>query len=152
MIKTQIITSIVLLLTSFALLYCICYLNLERTANKYERALEFGTDLIEEKKAILKRTEIALFKIVRTRDLVKYLDTDKRPVSFEDFKVLEMFDKDLIHSTYHILLCNYEVSILAYRNSVANYNELVVKYNTSVSTVIGRCLGFKPKKIKVCDI
>lgn len=152
MSKIQIIVCVVLLLASFVLLYCICYLNLERTANKYEMALELGTNLIEEKKSLLKRTELALLKIVRTKDLVKYLDMDRRPISFEDFKVLEMFDKDLKHSVYHILLYNYESSILSYRNSVANYNELVVKYNASVSTVIGRCLGFKPKKIKVCGI
>lgn len=152
MVKTQILISTVLLLPIFACVYCICYVHLDRTANRYERVLELGANLIEEKKAILKRTEVALLKVAYNRDLVKHLDMDRRPVSFEDFQALETFDKDLTHSTYHTLLYSYEASILAYRNSVANYNELVVRYNAAVPTVIGRCLGFKPKKLKVCDI
>lgn len=152
MSKTQIIGCVVSFLTFSALVYVICHVNIEKTAIKYEEVLEYGENLIEEKKDILKRTEASLLKIAYNRDLVKHLDMDRRPVSCEDFKVLEMFDKDLTHSTYHTLLYNYEASILAYRNAVANYNELVVQYNASVPTVIGRCLGFKPKKIKVCDI
>lgn len=152
MSKTQVVGCVVSFLTFSALVYAICYINIEKTAVKYEEVLEYGETLIEEKKTTLKRTEGALLKIVYNRGLVKYLGMDRRPVSVEDFKVLEMFDKDLTDSSYHTLLYSYEVSILAYRNSVANYNELVVKYNTSVPTVIGRCLGFKPKKLKVCDI